>query len=118
MIGTLIIWISLAASFVSALLYFLSVKKQKVLLMARNSFYISIVGIIVASVLLMVYILQHRFEYSYVTNYSSRALPIELLITTFWAGQEGSFLLWALFAAIQLKGCRDLPRHLPKPHEG
>jgi len=100
MIGTLIIWISLAASFVSALLYFLSVKKQKVLLMARNSFYISIVGIIVASVLLMVYILQHRFEYSYVTNYSSRALPIELLITTFWAGQEGSFLLWALFAAI------------------
>ena len=100
MIGTVSIWISLAASFVSALLYFLSVKKQKVLLMALNSFYISIVGIVVASALLMVYILQHRFEYSYVANYSSRALPTELLVTTFWAGQEGSFLLWALFAAI------------------
>ena len=62
MIGTLIIWISLAASFVSALLYFLSVKKQKVLLMARNSFYIAIVGVVVASALLMVYILQHRFD--------------------------------------------------------
>jgi cytochrome c-type biogenesis protein CcmF len=100
MIGTLVIWISLAASFVSALLYFLSIKKPKVLLIARNSFYISIFGIIVASALLMVYILQHRFEYSYVTNYSSRALPTELLVTTFWAGQEGSFLLWALFAVI------------------
>jgi cytochrome c-type biogenesis protein CcmF len=46
------------------------------------------------------YILQHRFEYSYITNYSSRDLPTSLLITTFWAGQEGSFLLWALFAVI------------------
>jgi cytochrome c-type biogenesis protein CcmF len=100
MIGTLIIWISLAASFVSAFLYFLSIKKQKFLLIARNSFFISIVGVVVASALLMVYILQHRFEYSYVANYSSRSLPTELLVTTFWAGQEGSFLLWALFAAI------------------
>jgi cytochrome c-type biogenesis protein CcmF len=48
----------------------------------------------------MFYILQHRFEYNYIASYSSRDLPTALLITTFWAGQEGSFLLWALFTAV------------------
>lgn len=48
----------------------------------------------------MLYIFQYRFEYNYIASYSSRNLPIQLLITTFWAGQEGSFLLWAFFAAV------------------
>ena len=48
----------------------------------------------------MLYILQHRFEFNYIASYSSRDLPMSLLVTTFWAGQEGSFLLWVLFAAI------------------
>jgi cytochrome c-type biogenesis protein CcmF len=100
MIGSLIIWICFAAALVSACMYFISVKKRNVLLMARSSFYMTVVGIIVASVFLLINILQHRFEYNYIANYSSRNLSTALLITTFWAGQEGSFLLWALFAAI------------------
>jgi len=100
MIGSIIIWISFAAAFLSAFLYFVSVKKQNVVLVARNSFYFSILGVITVSSLLMLYILQHRFEYNYIANYSSRDLPTALLITTFWAGQEGSFLLWALLSAV------------------
>ena len=100
MIGSFIIWISFAAALVSTCLYFVSVKKQNVLLIARNSFYVTILGIVTVSALLMFYILQHRFEYNYIASYSSRDLPTALLVTTFWAGQEGSFLLWALFTAI------------------
>ena len=100
MIGSFIIWICLAAALVSACMYFVSVKKRNVLLMARTSFYITVVGVVAASVLLLLNILQHRFEYNYITNYSSRDLPMALLVTTFWAGQEGSFLLWAFFAVI------------------
>ena len=100
MIGSFIIWISFAAALVSTCFYFISVKKQSALLMARNSFLISILGIVAVSVLLLTYILQHRFEYNYIAGYSSRDLPTALLVTTFWAGQEGSFLLWTLFAAI------------------
>ena len=100
MIGSFIIWISFAAALISTCLYFVSVKKQSVLLLARNSFYVSVLSVGTVSALLILYILQHRFEYNYITSYSSRDLPTALLITTFWAGQEGSFLLWALFTAV------------------
>jgi cytochrome c-type biogenesis protein CcmF len=100
MIGTVVIWVSFAAALASTIFYYVSGKKQAVLLVARNSLYLSIVGVCTASALLLMFILQHRFEYSYITNYSSRDLSTALLITTFWAGQEGSFLLWALFASL------------------
>jgi cytochrome c-type biogenesis protein CcmF len=100
MIGSIVVWIAFTAALASTFFYFISEKKQKVLFAARSSFYLSIIGVLTASALLMLYILQHRFEYNYVSNYSSRDLPIALLATTFWAGQEGSFLLWALFAVI------------------
>ncbi len=44
--------------------------------------------------------LTHRFEYSYVYGYSSRDLPLGYLISSVWAGQEGTFLLWAFFGAL------------------
>ncbi|MGD0035755.1 MAG: cytochrome c biogenesis protein CcsA [Bacteroidota bacterium] len=100
MIGTVVVWIACLAAFTSAILYAVSIKKPENLLKARSSFILTVVSVILGSALLMIYIFQHRFEYNYVTNYSSRDLPTALLITTFWAGQEGSFLLWALFAVI------------------
>jgi len=100
MIGSSVIWIALAASMASVFSYSLSLSKQKFLPFARGSFFITILGVASASSLLLLYILQHRFEYHYISSYSSRDLPTALLITTFWAGQEGSFLLWALFASV------------------
>lgn len=100
MIGSVIIWIALTAALASTCFYYISAAKEKLLSAARRCFYISITGIVTASALLMMYILQHRFEYNYIASYSSLDLPTDLLITTFWAGQEGSFLLWTLFAAI------------------
>ena len=100
MIGTTVLWIAFTASLTSACFYYLSLSKQNLLQVARSSFFISVIGVASVSAILLLYILQHRFEYHYVSSYSSRDLPTALLITTFWAGQEGSFLLWALFAAV------------------
>jgi cytochrome c-type biogenesis protein CcmF len=100
MIGSTVIWIAFAASLASAYFYSLSHSRQNFLQVARGSFFVSVLGVASASALLLLYILQHRFEYHYVSSYSSRDLPVALLITTFWAGQEGSFLLWALFTAV------------------
>src|SRR5260221_655786 len=50
--------------------------------------------------LLIYFILTHQFQYAYVWNYSSTDLPTPLLISTFYAGQEGSFSLWTLYASI------------------
>jgi cytochrome c-type biogenesis protein CcmF len=53
-----------------------------------------------ASTLLMMAILVHDFRFDYVIGYSSRDLPLLYLISSFWAGQQGTFLLWALLAAL------------------
>jgi cytochrome c-type biogenesis protein CcmF len=42
----------------------------------------------------------HQFHYAYVWNYSSTDLPGPLLFSTFYAGQEGSFSLWAFYTSI------------------
>jgi len=49
-----------------------------------------------ASGLLWYLILTHQYQYAYVYQQSSNDLPLHYLFSTFWAGQEGSFLLWIL----------------------
>ena len=66
---------------------------------ARSSFVGFATLATIASMLLMHFILNHDFRYSYVAGYSSRDLPLEYLVSSFWAGQEGSFLLWVLLGA-------------------
>ncbi len=48
-----------------------------------------------ASIVLLVALLQHDFSIEYIANYTSRDLPTFYTVTAFWAGQEGSLLLWA-----------------------
>ncbi len=48
----------------------------------------------------MYLLLNHDFRLSYVTSYSGRDLPLRYLISTFWAGQEGSFLTWLFWGAV------------------
>lgn len=68
---------------------------------AGRGFYFATVALLagVAGVLLSL-ILTHQFQYTYVWSYSSRELSTPLLISTFYAGQEGSFLLWALYTVL------------------
>jgi cytochrome c-type biogenesis protein CcmF len=51
-------------------------------------------------VILYYLIFNHYFEYAYVWQYSSALLPVKYIISCFWAGQEGSFLVWAVFQAL------------------
>ena len=70
------------------------------LMAGRVFFHSTVVMIVLGSATLLYLILTHQFQYSYVWSYSSRALSTPLLISTFYAGQEGSFMLWSLFTAI------------------
>jgi cytochrome c-type biogenesis protein CcmF len=49
-----------------------------------------------ASGVLWYMLLTHQYQYAYVYQQSSNDLPLHFLFSTFWAGQEGSFLFWAL----------------------
>lgn len=57
-------------------------------------------GVVAASVFQITNILTQQFQYEYVRNFSDRSMPTWLLVTTFWGGQAGSFLLWALWSVI------------------
>jgi cytochrome c-type biogenesis protein CcmF len=87
---------------ISGVSYFLTYRKKtdEYLQLARFSFHGAAVTVFMSAALLLYFILTHQFQYSYVWNYSSTDLPLHLLISTFYAGQEGSFHLWALYTAI------------------
>lgn len=92
-------FISLIVSSVAYFLYY-GRQEESLLKIARLGFYTAGVLIAFQSALLMWGIIAHKFEWSYVFSYSSKDLAFYYLISTFWAGQEGTFLLWALLGSI------------------
>ena len=42
----------------------------------------------------------HRYEYYYAWAHSSNHLPVHFMISCFWEGQEGSFLLWIFWHVV------------------
>jgi len=45
-------------------------------------------------------LLNQYFEYYYVWQHSSKALPLRYIFSCFWEGQEGSFLLWTFWHTV------------------
>jgi len=65
----------------------------------RTLFYIHFAAIIgvVGSLFFIIY--NHYYEYHYAWSHSSLHLPTQYMISCFWEGQEGSFLLWMFWQA-------------------
>ena len=61
---------------------------------------IATIFIVAASANLWMMIFQNRFDIAYVANYSSAELSPMYKVSAFWAGQQGSFLLWLLIHAV------------------
>ena len=61
---------------------------------------IATIFIVAASANLWMMIFQNRFDIAYVANYYSAELSPMYKVSAFWAGQQGSFLLWLLIHAV------------------
>jgi len=85
---------SLALYFASGSARTATTRERRVLL-ARRLFAVEFILLLAASAALLSAFLRHDFGLAYVTNYSSKGLSVFYLISGFWAGQEGTFLLWA-----------------------
>jgi cytochrome c-type biogenesis protein CcmF len=102
MLGSILVhvaFVTCLASIVSNLLY-RSRKTQGFLLSARALYLMTVVTILATAAFFLSLILTHQFQYTYVWSYSSRDLSLPLLVSTFYAGQEGSFMLWTLYTSI------------------
>jgi cytochrome c-type biogenesis protein CcmF len=99
--GVAAIWGALLAGLAAVATYWRVDRGRKDLLpLARTLYAAYATCVVAASAMLMTLLLQHRFDVSYVNSYSSTDLPLHFLISTFWAGQEGSFLLWCLWGSL------------------
>lgn len=105
-LGHLFVIVSFVAAIVTAFSYFKATistdltRKNQWLINGRTGFYIHAASVLGVCVTLFVIIANHYFEYHYAYSHSDKKLPGYYLISTFWNGQEGSFLLWMFWHAI------------------
>jgi cytochrome c-type biogenesis protein CcmF len=105
--GKFITIIGFTAALLSCYAYFRSAQSEKELALsnewkslARKLFFVTCGAIVINGIHLLALILTHQFQYNYVKHYSSTDLNIFYLISTFYAGQEGSFMLWMFYGSI------------------
>jgi cytochrome c-type biogenesis protein CcmF len=67
---------------------------------SRIIFYIHSAASVVIAISLFEIIYSHRFEYFYAYSHSSMALPVHYMISSFWEGQEGAFILWIFWNVV------------------
>ncbi len=105
-LGHIFVITSFVAALASAYSYF---KATNATTLARQnfwrlngsvSFYTHAAAVLGICTALFVIIANHYFEYHYAYSHSDSKLPDHYLISTFWNGQEGSFLLWMFWQAV------------------
>ncbi|MDH4090206.1 MAG: cytochrome c biogenesis protein CcsA [Cyclobacteriaceae bacterium] len=105
-LGHLFVITSFITALVAAFAYFkattVSALEQKRFWLqnGKAGFYIHAVAVLGICITLFIIISKHYFEYHYAYNYSDKKLPAYYLISTFWNGQEGSFILWMFWQAV------------------
>lgn len=105
-LGHILILTSFVAALLSAVAYFFSVKNQdhpdavSWAKIGRISFYTH-GGTLFCLIGLIFYAMYHHmYEYSYVFDHVSEDLPLKYILSAFWEGQEGSFMLWMFWHSI------------------
>lgn len=105
-LGHLLIIISFVAALVSTYTYVKSVysidldQRTSWLKYARSAFILHGLAVFGVVGTLFYIIHNHYFEYHYAYSHTSSLLPFYYQISSFWEGQEGSFLLWIFWNVI------------------
>lgn len=99
-VGKLLITLSFLFCLFSMFYYFVAAKNddEKKLKIGNWLFALKGVFMIAASVVLVMLLFEHQFQYYYVFNYTSLDLSPKYLWSAFYGGQEGSFMLWIIFS--------------------
>jgi cytochrome c-type biogenesis protein CcmF len=116
-LGHFFLLLSLVASLGATVAYFLSVQRSGFVVrrglaaaamtpnpywrkLARIFFVTQMISVFAVFGILFYIITNHFFEYKYAWQHSSLALEAKYLLSCFWEGQEGSFLLWSVWHCV------------------
>ena len=99
-LGNGFVVLSFVAALLSLVTYYLSVKDASFLKIARMAFNLQAIAVlgIVATMFFMLF--NHYFEYQYVWQHSNTEMNMKYILSCFWEGQEGSFLLWTFWNVV------------------
>ena len=106
LLGHFFVTLSFVASLVATFSYFKVVKSKTELSaaswkkLARGAFVTEVISVFAIFGILFFIIYNHLFEYKYAWQHSSRTLEVKYLLSCFWEGQEGSFLLWSIWHCV------------------
>jgi cytochrome c-type biogenesis protein CcmF len=102
-LGHFLVALAFCSAIFSAIAYFISTNQQDNLnwkKAARYSFWVHALAVTGIFITLFTIIYGHYFEYQYAWQHSSKSLPWYYMLSCFWEGQEGSFLLWLFWDAV------------------
>ena len=106
-VGHLSVIVAFVAATLAAYSYFQASKGRALgdtdagwLRLARISFLVHSAAVLMVVGCLFNIIYAHRYEYYYAWSHSSNHLPVHYMISCFWEGQEGSFLLWIFWHVV------------------
>ena len=107
LLGTLAIWTAVIALVFSMGSYLIACVKRDApgggalfVRLGRAAFLTAAAATLGTAAVLGTLLLTHRFDVQYVYDHSARAMSPLYYFPSFWAGQEGSFLLWGFWIAI------------------
>ena len=104
-IGQIFVILSFGAALLSAISYYFATTNKNPLdkswlWMGRIGFFLNSFSLLGVVCCLFYIIYNHYFEYHYAWAYTSKSLPVYYLVSGFWNGQEGGFLLWTFWQAV------------------
>lgn len=105
-IGIFFTLLAFAAALVAFYAYYRTTKLTDTLLegpwklLSRGAFIVNAISVLALFVTLYLIIYNHYFEYKYAHQHSKRSLDVQYLLSCFWEGQEGSFMLWGFWNAV------------------
>jgi cytochrome c-type biogenesis protein CcmF len=106
LLGHFFITLSVVASLVATFSFFKAARSKNEIdgaywkRLARGAFLAEVISVFAIFGILFYIISNHLFEYKYAWQHSSRSLETKYLLSCFWEGQEGSFLLWSIWHCV------------------
>lgn len=105
-LGHVFVILSFILAITSAFSYFKASQKEDAVsknewtVNGRILFYLHSLFVVGVVVILFLIIYNNMFEYHYAYSHASKFLPVHYMISCFWEGQEGSFLLWIFWNSV------------------
>ncbi|MEJ2757541.1 MAG: cytochrome c-type biogenesis CcmF C-terminal domain-containing protein, partial [Anaerolineales bacterium] len=99
-LGALVITFLAALYGIFAALYGNFQKKPRWIQSAKNAMLLTFPLLTVVVTMIVILLVQNHFEVSYVSQVTSRSMPMYLRVTALWGGQPGSLVFWSWLMSI------------------